>query len=58
MGITLEAIEVYRKLIDAQEFPFRINAIPRVLNAASSWTAFWRKNLSAHTAITGSPCAA
>ena len=33
MGTTLEVIEGYKALIDAGDFPFRINAIPRVVNA-------------------------
>lgn len=33
MGTNLETVEAYRQLIDANEFPFRVNAIPRVWNA-------------------------
>jgi predicted amidohydrolase YtcJ len=33
MGTSLEVIEGYKALIDAGDFPFRINAIPRVVNA-------------------------
>jgi predicted amidohydrolase YtcJ len=33
MGTSLETIEAYKELIAAREFPFRINAYPRVVNA-------------------------
>jgi predicted amidohydrolase YtcJ len=33
MGTNLETIEAYKELIAAGEFPFRINAYPRVVNA-------------------------
>lgn len=33
MGTSMEAVRAYRRLIDRGEFPFRINAIPRVLDA-------------------------
>jgi predicted amidohydrolase YtcJ len=33
MGTSLATIEAYKELIDADSFPFRINAIPRVVNA-------------------------
>ncbi|MCI0488145.1 MAG: amidohydrolase [Blastocatellia bacterium] len=35
MGTTLEAVAAYKELIDAGEFPFRMNAIPRVVNAGA-----------------------
>jgi predicted amidohydrolase YtcJ len=35
MGTSLETVEAYKELIDAGEFPFRINAYPRVVNAGS-----------------------
>jgi predicted amidohydrolase YtcJ len=35
MGTTLEAVDAYKELIDAGEFPFRMNAIPRVVNSGA-----------------------
>jgi predicted amidohydrolase YtcJ len=35
MGTSLEAIEAYEALIAAGDFPFRLNAIPRVVNAGA-----------------------
>jgi predicted amidohydrolase YtcJ len=35
MGTSLETIEAYKELIAAGEFPFRINAYPRVVNAGA-----------------------
>ena len=35
MGTTLEAIDAYKEMIDAGDFPFRMNAIPRVVNAGA-----------------------
>jgi len=35
IGTSLAAVDAYKKLIDAGEFPFRINAVPRVWNAGA-----------------------
>jgi predicted amidohydrolase YtcJ len=35
IGTSLEAVDAYKELIDAGEFPFRINAVPRVWNAGA-----------------------
>lgn len=35
MGTSLQNVEAYKELIDAGEFPFRINAIPRVWNSGA-----------------------
>lgn len=35
MGTSLQNVEAYKELIDAGEFPFRINAIPRVWNSGT-----------------------
>jgi len=33
MGTNLETVEAYRQLVQADEFPFRVNAYPRVVDA-------------------------
>ncbi|MFQ5816395.1 MAG: amidohydrolase [Terriglobia bacterium] len=35
MGTSLQTVEAYKELIDVGEFPFRINAIPRVRNSGA-----------------------
>lgn len=42
MGTNLETVEAYRQLIQADEFPFRINAYPRVVDAGEQLTAIIR----------------
>jgi predicted amidohydrolase YtcJ len=37
MGTNLETVEAYRELIAADEFPFRINAYPRAVNAGEEF---------------------
>jgi predicted amidohydrolase YtcJ len=37
MGTSLETVEAYRELIEAGDFPFRINAYPRAVNAGDEF---------------------
>ena len=49
MGTSLETIDAYKELIAADDFPFRINAIPRVVNAGSLLdTILWAGPLTGH----------